>query len=147
MPCIVLKNTNGSTRIIPSGHPYRLQPGEQIDGVDMQCGERIIEANHAPRIQYDTAPRLPTLAQELEEQIGGGFGDWIRFMATPIAEVMGKKGCTTCEARRIVTNAYGKLKEQHGQLRALSIIKDLWALSMKASGDEVLVKLNEVLKH
>jgi hypothetical protein len=136
MPCIVL-DLNGAKRLVPSGSPYTLAKGEAIVGVDATCGGDVTLISVGPKVE--------PLQKELQDQIGPGFGDWMRSLATPIATVMGKKGCTTCEARRLVTNAYGKLREQHGQLKALTIIKDLWALSMKASGDEVLVKLKEVL--
>ena len=86
-----------------------------------------------------------SLSDELSESIGSGFGDWIRTVAKPIATVMGKKGCSTCEARRIVTNAYGKLRKKHGQIVALGLIKDLWALSYKADGEAVLQRLKELL--
>jgi len=138
MACIILENNAGGKRLIPDGQPYRLEVSEKITGVDMNCGGDVIRIN-------GTIQNESPLIAEMQNEVGGGFGDWIRTLASPIAEVMGKKGCSTCEARRIVTNAYGKLKEQHGQLKALSIIKDLWALSMKASGDEVLQKLKEIL--
>ena len=134
MACIILE-LNGSTRSIPEGHPYRLMPGEKITGVDENCNGKI------QRIQ----PNVPSIHDELVREIGGGFGDWIRTLTSPIAEVMGKKGCSSCEARRIVTNAYAKLKAKHGQIGALAIIKDLWALSFKAEGDQVLIKLKEIL--
>jgi hypothetical protein len=137
MPCIVLQATDGNKRLIPHGSPYQLARGETVVGVDNTCGGDV-------RL-ISVVPKVEPLQKELQDQIGPGFGDWIRSLATPIATVMGKRGCTTCEARRLVTNAYGKLREQHGQLKALSIIKDLWMLSTTASGDEVLVKLKEVL--
>ena len=134
MPCIVLE-LNGAKRLIESGKPYRLQPGEVLTGVDENCGGNTIRI----------VGKTDTLHDELALEVGPGMGDWIRTLATPIATVMGKKGCTTCEARRIVTNAYGQLKAQHGQLKALGMMKDLWMLSMKAEGDEVLARLKEML--
>lgn len=134
MACIILE-LNGSKRSIPEGQPYRLIPGEKITGVDENCNGKI-QAIGASK---------PSLHDELAREIGGGFGDWIRTLATPIATVLGKKGCTSCEARRLVTNAYARLKAKHGQMEALAIIKDLWALSFRSSGDDVLRKLKEVL--
>lgn len=134
MACIILE-VNGSTRSIPDGQPYRLQPGEKITGVDKNCNGSVVKIR----------PNGPTVHDELIQEIGGGFGDWIRTLTSPIAEVMGKKGCSSCEARRLVTNAYAKLKAKHGQIGALAIIKDLWALSFRAEGDQVLIKLKEIL--
>ena len=135
MACIVLEN-NGVRRTVRDGEPYKLARGEFIAGVDANC-EGGFEA---------VDRQTPRLQDEMSQVVGPGFGDWIKVMAAPIAEVMGKKGCTTCEARRIVTNAYAKLKAQHGQLKALAMIKDLWALSYKADGDQVLLRLKELLR-
>jgi hypothetical protein len=137
MPCIILQADNGSQRSIIEGAPYKLDLGEKVIGIDPECGGTVIHANQPPPAN--------SLHDELAAEVGSGFGDWIRAIAGPIAAVTGKRGCTTCEARRIVTNAYGRLKEQHGQFKALSMIKDLWALSMRASGNDVLMKLRELL--
>lgn len=135
MACIVLEH-NGVMRLIEEGQPYRLEKGERISGIDKTCnGASIIPVT----------PHVHTLQDELSREVGPGFGDWIKTLASPIATVLGKKGCSTCEARRIVTNAYGQLKARHGQLAALAAIKDLWALSYRTDGDRVLVKLKEML--
>lgn len=107
--------------------------------------ERMLNSQKLRLVSPNEAQQQWALRDELQAEIGAGYGDWIRFLAKPIAEVAGKKGCTACEARRIVTNAYGRLKEKHGSISALSMIKDLWALSMKADGDEVLMKLRGLL--
>ena len=107
---------------------------------------RMIQGQMAAQAELDTEVRKPgSIFQELQQEVGGGFGDWIRSLAKPIATVMGKEHCSTCEARRIVTNAYGKLRKKHGQAVALGMVKDLWALSYKADGEAVLLRLKEML--
>lgn len=90
-------------------------------------------------------PEAATLQNELDTELGGGFGNWLKIIATPLAKLAGKTNCSTCEARRIATNAYAKLKKKYGQVEALRIIKELWADSMSKTGDEVLISLKKYL--
>lgn len=128
MACLSIKNhATGETRIVSLGlgDSVTTQPGESVVGAG-PCGGT-------------------PLHQELDEAIGSGGGDWIRAFVKPVAKLLGKEHCSKCEARRIATNAYAKLKDRHGQLEALRIIKDLWQTSA-TDGDATLVKLQEYLR-
>jgi hypothetical protein len=138
VPCIKLKSPDGAIRLIRSGEPYRLLPGEKIDGVDRTCGGTQVTPTA-------TRKTRSALVQELDEAVGGGLGDWIKVMARPLANMVGKDRCTPCEARRIATNAYAQLKGKYGQLEALRIIKDLWTLSFKGEPEQVLLELKKYL--
>jgi hypothetical protein len=136
--CVKLQDLHGNIRLVPAGKSYVLNPGEKVIGSDKTCGGTI-------QLVHPNKPDLGKLRNELDAAIGSGAGDWIKMLARPLAKLVGKEGCSMCEARRIATNAYGQLKEKHGQLEAIRIIKDLWAMSYKVSGDEVLAELKKHL--
>jgi hypothetical protein len=138
VPCVILKSPDGATRLIRAGEPYRLLPGEKVDGVDRTCAG----TQASPKVARNTRQ---TLAQELDQAVNGGLGDWIKVIAKPLAKLAGKTNCTACEARRIATNAYAQLKGKYGQLKAMSIMKELWEISFKKDSNEVLAKLKEYL--
>jgi hypothetical protein len=83
--------------------------------------------------------------KKLDKEIGKGPGDWIQTMAKPFARLLGKKSCSSCQARRLAANAYAKLAGKYGHARAMVILKDLFKTSMNASGDEVVTQLNRYL--
>jgi hypothetical protein len=139
MACIVLKGLSGERRI-PEGANYVLIPGESIIGIDTSC-KGDVSIQPATDELWATLHELDT---ELNEQ-GKGPGDWIKTLIKPAARLMGRTNCMSCEARRVVANAYGKLKVKHGQVKALTIIKDLWKLSLKNNEEVVLQKLKEYL--
>ena len=137
VPCIQLRSPEGVIRLVKSGEPYRKLPGEEIMGVDRTCAGTIKQAVKTKDGQLRT---------ELDSALGSGAGDWIRTMVKPFAKLIGKDQCSACEARRIATNAYAKLKGQHGQLEALRIMKELWQDSFTQKPDDVLRKLETYLK-
>jgi hypothetical protein len=140
MPCIVLKRPDGTTRKIPYGMNYIKHPGEEPVGIDRDCpdGPRQFSGHGA-------VSEKKQLLRELDEEIGSGAGDWIKRFVAPVAKKLGKQSCTACEARRVVTNAYARLKAKHGQLEALRIIKDLWKNSFSKTGEEILEELEKHL--
>jgi hypothetical protein len=136
--CVRLRSPDGTIRLVRSGEAYRKLPGEVVDGVDRTCGGIVPEA-HLPK---NPAKQL---REELNEAIGSGAGDWIHTLAKPLAKLVGKEGCTACEARRLATNAYAQLKGKHGKLEAMRIMKELWTMSFTQEPDEVLHKLESYL--
>jgi len=136
--CVLLKDGAGNIRKIPENTPFEKLPEEKIVGIDVNCGLKEGELPRSPNT-------FTVLAKELNAEIGEGKGDWIKALAKPVARLLGKTGCSNCEARRIVTNAYGKLKAKHGQAKALQLIKDLWITST-GNPEEALLALKEHLK-
>ena len=127
MACIILKLGKDERRIPPDPDGqfrYRLQPGEIFDGsIDPTCGGDV-----ALQPANDDTARL---IEELDARLGTGGGDWLKYFFTPVALVVGKKNCMSCEVRRVVTNAYANLKAKRGRVRALVAMAWLWKLSMK----------------
>jgi len=138
MPCILFKNAQtGEVRslVVEVGASIQHKVGEVLLEVRDDCDR--------PNLEQVLATKAIPLRQELDEALGGGAGDWIRAMVKPLAKFVGKQHCTQCEARRIATNAYAKLKVKYGQLEALRIIKELWTLS--GNPDATMLKLKDYL--
>ena len=140
MPCIVLIGPEGKRRIPPDTDGqfrYRLLPGEKFEGdIDPNCGGEIA----LQPFNDQTAGLLG----ELDAALGKGGGDWLKVFFAPVALAIGKKDCMSCEVRRVITNAYARLKKKRGRVRALLAIGKLWALSMKDPA-KAAAKLKEYL--
>jgi hypothetical protein len=136
MRCIKLKSVTGTERLIPVGKPYTKQPDEDLLPGVWDCENGQASLKNKP---------TPSLAQELNSEIGSGMGDWIKVVAKPVASLVGKQNCSPCEAKRIIVNAYGRLKARHGKLKAISIMKDLWQMSAAGKPEEALAQLKEQL--
>lgn len=132
MNCLKLKNQLGVERLVPLGQPYTVAPGEVYVAGQFDCDGKT------------PAPKQPNLAQELNAEIGMGMGDFVKVLASPIAKLIGKDHCTVCEAKRVLLNHYGALKDKHGLIAAVSIMKDIWAVA-KTDPDAALAKLKESL--
>jgi len=142
MACLVFKLLDGTERRIPPSPDgqYRRAgvPGETYVGIDPDCGGDVV----LTPVSNESAQ----LVAELDAELGSGSGDWIKRFADPIAKLLGQKSCMSCEARRVVTNAYGALKAKHGQIEALRMMKSLWQRSFNESEAEVLKTLKEYLR-
>lgn len=119
------------------GVPISMIPSEVLEAVKPTC--------ESPTIPTVTdAPVAASLQAELNEAIGGGAGDWIKTLVKPLAHLVGRQSCTQCEARRIATNAFAKLKVRYGNLEALRIMKELWTMS--SDPEATLTKLKTYLE-
>lgn len=140
MPCIVLKLGENERRIPPDPDGqfrYRREPGEIFDGsIDPNCGGEI-----ALQPQGDLTAGL---LAELDQKLGKGGGDWLKAFFTPVATLLGKQDCMSCEVRRVVTNAYARLKAKRGRMRALVAMWRLWRLATKDPA-KAATKLKEYL--
>lgn len=146
MPCIKLRAPDGTERLIPSGVVHTRVKGEIEVGVVKPCGED--KSDLIPTDPEYNKRLLGTrqLLEELDKEVGGGAGDWIKKFAAPVARLVGKKNCAICEIRRVVTNAYGRLAQEHGKPEAMRIMKELWSMSMASDdGADVVVKLKAYL--
>lgn len=123
MACFTLRGPNGD-RKIPEGETYRMEPGEAIiEGlIDWSCGPQGSPGS------YDATLAL---LSELDAKLGKHGGDWLRAFFGPVAIVLGKTHCMSCDVRRIVANAYAALKLKRGRLGAILTMASLWRLSMK----------------
>ena len=142
MACLHIKLPDNTIRKIVTqvGESVSMGAGEIVAGVSENC-----EGELSTTLPVNTTVHPQSLYAEMESEIGPGAGDFIKALAAPLAKLMGKEGCSSCEARRIVTNAYSKLKTKYGIIKTVSILKELWQMSFNESGDAVLGKLQEHL--
>jgi hypothetical protein len=126
MKCIKWQAVDGTVRVIPMGVAFKRLPGEKPIGRE-DC-KFVGEGKDRLLISRKELKGRPVnhLSEELDKELGSGLGDMIKVFAAPIAKLLGKGKCSSCNTRRVITNAYGKLKEKHGQLEALRIMKRLW---------------------
>jgi hypothetical protein len=140
MACLLLRGPQGDRSIKPNldgkTYTYSLLPGEKIAGMDNECNGQLALKEKPVKVK--------DLIQELDEEIGAGVGNWIKVFAAPVAKLVGKQGCTSCEVRRVITNAYARLKAKHGQAEALKIMGELWSLTLNKP-EIALEKLKEYL--
>ena len=136
MGCFTLRGPNGD-RLIAENQNYRLGPGEYIVPglIDWNCGPQATGA----------ADQLTALIRDLDKELSGEVGDWIKVFAKPVAKALGKANCMSCEVRRVIGNAYGDLANKYGKVKALSIIIDLVKKSAVNSELDVLMELKECL--
>lgn len=139
MNCLILKNSKGEKRLVPLDGVtnYVQAKDEVVDGVAKNC-------NLEEPVVVVSQPNIPIMV-ELDREIGPGAGDWIKTFVAPVAKLLGKQQCSGCESRRVVTNAYSRLKDKYGQTDALKKIKDLWQMSLTESSDAVMAKLKEYI--
>jgi hypothetical protein len=143
MPCIVLKIGRSERRIPPDPDGqfrYVPLPGEAIAGVDPNCGGEIA-------IQPVTDEAQSLLA-EIEAELateGQGLGDWIATFAAPVAILIGKKNCMSCEVRKAALNALVKLADKHGRKRAKRMIKKLITRSFFERPEKIMRDLKKYL--
>lgn len=134
-PCIKLQTPDGSTRYIANGQPYMLAPGEKRVGVDKTCGDGRPVKDAMTAAQLEKA----ALLKELNAELGSGAGDWVKLFAKPTAALLNKQNCMSCEVRKVVLNAYARLKARYGLLEALRMIKDLEVKSLAGGKDEEIL--------
>ena len=136
MGCFTLRGPDGD-RLVAENENYRLGPGEAIVPglITWGCGPQA----------SDGVDKLTALIKELDTELTGEVGNWIKVFAKPVAKALGKANCMSCEVRRVVGNAYGDLANKYGKAKAFAIIVDLIKKSAVNSELDVLMELKECL--
>jgi hypothetical protein len=139
MACIEIKNIQGETKLIPQNTQYAID-WTFTGKIEWDCG------NESLAKQGEGVP-IEVLLTEMDKHLGTeghGPGDWLKYFVAPIAIILGKQGCTSCETRRVIANAYHNLKVKHGKVLALLKIWRLWRLSIK-DPEKAALKLKEYI--
>jgi hypothetical protein len=102
--------------------------------------EREICDGKVTPLKIETLPQS-TFA-ELEKEVGAGIGDVVKVLATPIAAMVGKTNCSSCEGKRLSLNAIGNLIHKHGIVKTGGILNELFQMQDK---EQIAVKLKEHL--
>lgn len=137
MDWVILKSPFGE-RKVEAGKPFRFLPGEII------IGTQVDEAVSYHHVQDKTRILLDDIEKELQIE-GNGLGDWVKTFASPVAALLGKSKCQSCDVRKVVLNSLQKLTDKHGAREAKRIIKDLIWRSFKEDNEVILKELKEYL--
>lgn len=135
---IILEGPEGK-RKVQEGKPYRPKHGEVVIGV---------ESDNEP-VQYVQVSEAELLMREIETELkddGHGLGSWAQYFAKPVAKLLGKTSCMSCEARKAALNALTQLTEKHGKPEAKKIVMGLIVKSFKSPPEVVLKELREALQ-
>src|SRR5690349_16119425 len=99
----------------PDGSRYTVAPGENYPSAHRPIG---LENDDGAAIDAEEQAAMDML-QEIERELGtekGETGDWVAFFAKPIAVVLDKDDCLSCEFRRVCLNAGKKLRRIYGPI-------------------------------
>lgn len=89
---IILQNINGETKEVAEGEPYNGREWKAIGSTGAQ-------------IDQDSLKNLIDVATN------GGvrWGDLVAHIAGPIAKILGRSNCSSCDMRKIILNVAKKL--------------------------------------
>ena len=138
MHYIILEGPEG-TREVQAGKAYKLKPGEKITGTRKDESVPDMVETDPARIL------LASMEQELHTEDGYRLGDWVGWIAKPVALLLGKQDCMSCEARKATLNATTVLMKKHGDIEAKKIVKGLLKRSLKEEPEVILKELKEHL--
>jgi hypothetical protein len=102
--------------------------------------EREICDGKVVPLKIETLPQ--STFSELEKEIGAGIGDVIKVLAAPMAKIVGRENCSSCEGKRLGFNAVPELIRKHGLAKTGGILKELFQMQDK---EQIAVKLKEHL--
>lgn len=133
---IVFEKPNGEKITLAAGaqHPPDWRAvGVEKNGVNLSEEEQSAQA----------------ILGEIERELaleGKGAGDWIKSFAKPVALLLGKDNCLSCEFRRVCINATKKLCEKFGRQEGKAKVKELIKRSFKEEPEVLLKELKELLE-
>jgi hypothetical protein len=136
---IQLRKPNGETRIVYAGEQYDSSEGWQVVGPlrdDMQIVNRD---------DRDAARLIADIEDELKINDGRGLGDWVKTFAMPVATLLGRQDCMSCDVRRVILNATKLVIAKHGKIEGRKILLSLVRRSFTEPEEQVLAELRSLL--
>ena len=134
MACLVIGKPDGSLRYVAPDedgqYRWKADVGERAIREEENC-IALSKSFKVKSTDLKKQVQSPNLLNELDARLGSGGGDWLKVFFEPVARAIGKANCMGCEVRRVVTNAYSKLRDKHGKVVALVLMARLWYLSTK----------------
>ena len=134
---IVLQNAQGKKS--------KVRPGENYDEEWTPTGE--IENYNGVTLDQETREAQELLADIEGELVteGRGAGDWVKYFAKPVAEILGKQDCISCEVRGVILNAAKLVIAKHGKIKGSLIVGKLLRRSFTNPEETVLAEFRELL--
>ncbi len=134
---IEIQRADGKTRLV--------LPGENFSSEWKPTGKLISTNGESLSDEQARAQAiLASIDAELKTE-GQGPGDWVKFFAKPVALLLGKTHCLSCEFRRVCLNAVKKLREKYGDQEAKKKIKELIIRSFTEQPEVLLKELKEAI--
>jgi len=127
----------------PDGTRYMVAPGANYPTDHHPVG---IENNGVDVSEEEKAAML--MLQEIEQELGaeaGTSGDWVAFFAKPVAIVLDKEDCLSCEFRRVCINSGKKLRRIYGPEEGKKKMKALIRRSFTEDAAALGLELKELL--
>jgi len=130
----------------PDGSRYTVAPGENYPGehraVDLENDESDAANDAEEKAAMD-------MLADIERELGaekGEAGDWVAFFAKPVAIVLDKDDCLSCEFRRVCMNAGKKLRRIYGPAEGKKKMKALIRRSFTEDAAALGLELKELLE-
>ena len=127
----------------PDGTRYTMAPGGNAPA-DHEFVS--LENNGVDVSEEEKAAML--MLQEIEQELGaeaGTSGDWVAFFAKPVAIVLDKEDCLSCEFRRVCINSGKKLRRIYGPEEGKKKMKALIRRSFTEDAAALGLELKELL--
>jgi hypothetical protein len=128
----------------PDGSRYTIAPGENHPADHRAIG---IERNGVDESEDKATMQM---LQEIEQELGaeaGTSGDWVAFFAKPIALVLDKEDCLSCEFRRVCLNCGKKLRRIYGPAEGKKKMKALIKRSFTENAQALGLELKKLLEN
>lgn len=140
--CFEVRRPDGSSFTWPIGSVINLQQGEKIVGRADECYEGTI-VRYQPNLQPSPTQLLRL---ELEQQLDGKLGDVVQSLVKPIAILSKKVGCSSCQATQTILNAFSKLKDKLGPIKAAKTITRLAYRAKTGHEHDAMEELKDILE-
>jgi hypothetical protein len=130
----------------PDGSRYTVAPGARHPGDHRAVG---IEKDGADLAASQEEADTLAMLGEIERELGpdkGTSGDWVKFFAKPIAHVLNKDDCLSCEFRRVCLDAGKKLRKIHGPAEGKKKMMDLITRSFTDDAGRLAAELRSLLE-
>jgi len=135
---IEICRSDGATRLV--------LPGENFDS-EWQPTGKIINGKGTTLVEEDREARA--MLDEIERELateGRGPGDWIKYFAKPVALLLGKENCVSCEFRRVCINAVKTLCAKYGKAEGKRKAKKLIVRSFSEPPEALFRELKDLLE-
>ena len=135
---IEIRRADGATRFV--------LPGENFDS-DWEPTGKIVNGGGVTLLQEDQEAHamLVEIERELATE-GKGLGDWVAFFAKPVALLLGKDNCLSCEFRKVCLNAVKKLRAKYGDAEGKRRAKELIKRSFTEDAGALALELKRLLE-
>jgi hypothetical protein len=137
---IQLRKPNGERKTVFAGEEFDSNEGWEVMG-PMPEDMAIVNKE-----DIDASRLIADIEGELKLNDGRGLGDWVKTFADPVAKLLGRQDCVSCEVRRVILNATKLVITRQGKIEGRKTIAALLRRSFTESEETVLAELQALLE-